>query len=263
MQKMVFSFSFSIPLIAVILQISGCASFENHKGERFPFSIQVIQAKRPSPTVLVSHGGSCRLPQEEMWAQRFKEWGYNAVIIDHCSQRNIQPHTGMAVTPLTPSDRVNDYIAVAEWVKTQSWHEGKVAVFGISRGGEAVVRAADERFNRGRRGAEGLAELDVYVALYPACGSFPKTPRGPLLVMHGEADNLSFFAACEYGQLNHPNYEIKTYPNAHHGFDVPGADVVKSSKDIASFVAARYDAKAAAQSFQDTRAFLMKHLQSN
>ena len=249
---------FSLTTTASLL--AGCASFENHQGEKFPFSIKVIESGMPSPTVLVSHGGSCRLPQDEMWAGRFKNWGYNAVLIDHCSQRNIGPHSGMAVPLVMPSDRVNDYIAVAEWVKFQHWHKGKVAVFGISRGGEAVVRAADERFDRGRRGRAGLAELEVYVALYPACGSFPKAPRGPLLIMHGEADNLASFGACDYHLLDHPNYTIKTYPNAHHGFDVPGPDIVRSTRDIASFVAARYDPSAAALSAEDTRVFLSRHM---
>lgn len=247
-------------LTALASLLAGCASFENHRGERFPFSVKVIESGVPAPTVLVSHGGSCRLAQDEMWADRFKAWGYNAVLIDHCTQRNIGPHSGMAVPLLKPSDRVDDYIAVAEWVKVQPWHTGKVAVFGISRGGEAVVRAADGRFDRGRRGAAGLAELQVYVALYPACGSFPKAPLGPLLIMHGEADNLASFAACEYRLLDHPNYTIRTYPDAHHGFDVPGADVVRSTRDIASFVAARYDASAAARSAEDTRVFLDRHM---
>lgn len=214
----------------------------------------------PSPTIIVSHGGSCRLPQEEMWANRFKQWGYNSVVIDHCSVRNIRPHTGQAVIPLAPHERVDDFIATAEWIKTQAWHKGKIAVFGISRGGEAVARAADIRFNRGRRGNEGLAELDVYIALYPAPGSFPKKPRGPFLIMHGEADNLSPVGAIGYEDFVDGNYTIKIYPNAHHGFDIMGADIVGSTRDIASFVSRRYDPTAAQKSIEDTRTFLQLHM---
>lgn len=250
----------SIVAIIVLLLFTGCSSFENHKGEKFPFSIQLFKAKTPSPTIIISHGGSCRLPQEEMWANRFKQWGYNSVVIDHCSVRNIRPHTGQAITPLAPYERVDDFIATAEWIKTQAWHKGKIAVFGISRGGEAVARAADTRFTRGRRGIEGLAELDVYIALYPAPGSFPKSPRGPFLIMHGDADNLSPVGAIGYESFIDSNYTIKIYPNAHHGFDVPEADFVKSTKDIASFVSARYDPTAAKNSIEDTRNFLQLHI---
>lgn len=243
--------------VAVLL---GCATFENHKGEKFPFSINVVRAAQPAATVIVSHGGSCRLPQEDTWANRFKEWGYNAVVIDHCTGRSIGPHTGVEPPPLRPQDRVNDFIATAEWIKTQPWHRGKVAVFGISRGGEAVMRAAESRFNRGRNGDAGLAELDVFIALYPACLYLPKAPRRPMLVMHGELDNLAVFAGCEYAQLDHPNYTIKTYPNAHHGFEVAGGDVVGSNRNLGNFIARRYNAEAAARSFDDAKAFLEKHL---
>ena len=246
--------------LLMCLQLAGCVTFENHRGEKFPFSLKVLSTDRPAPTVLISHGGSCRLAQEEAWASKFKAWGYNAVIIDHCSARGISPHTGVEPPPLNPVDRINDYIATAEWVRTQKWHTGKVAVFGISRGGEAVLRAAESRFARVRRGAEGLAELDVYVALYPACSYVPKAPRGPLLIMHGDADNLAVFKACEYSNLNHSNYTIKIYPNASHGFEVPGVDVVGFNKDLGNFIARRYDGVAAERSFKDTRDFLDIHL---
>lgn len=177
------------------LHLSAWSNFENHKGEKLPFNLRVIESAIPAPSIIISHGGSCRLPQEEMWGVKFREWGYNVVIIDHCTARRIAPHTGVEPPPLSTEDRVNDYIATAEWIKIQKWHQGKVAVFGISRGGEAVLRASDTRFSRVRRGLEGMAELDVYIALYPACSAFPKAPRAPLLILHGELDNLADFSS--------------------------------------------------------------------
>lgn len=236
--------------------ITACANFQNHTGEKFPFKITVRNADKPAPTVIVSHGGGCRLSQDDMWADRFRLWGYNAVIIDHCSGRNIRPHTGAEPPPLKPEDRVNDYIAAAEWIKTQVWHKGKVAVFGISRGGEAVLRASEIRFNRGRNGDKGLTELDAYIALYPACSYVPKAPRAPMLVMHGELDNLAVFGTCEYSERNHPNYTIKTYPNAYHGFENVGCDITGSNRYLGNYVSCRYNADAAARSMEDTKEFL-------
>jgi dienelactone hydrolase len=254
-------FFFTPIALILIFLIAGCTSFENHKGEKFPFAIKVIDGKIPAPTVIVSHGGSCRLVQDDMWAARFREWGYNAILIDHCTGRNLGPHTGVEPPPLKPQDRVNDYIATAEWVRTQPWHKGKIAVFGISRGGEAVLRASEKSFNRGRNGNLGLAEIDVYIALYPACSYVPKAPRAPMLVMHGELDNLAVFGMCEYSQRNHPNYTIKTYPNAHHGFDVSGADIYGSNRYLGNFVSKRFNSYAAAKSLSDTKEFLDTHLQ--
>jgi dienelactone hydrolase len=240
--------------------LTGCATFENHKGEKFPFTLTIRKTDNPAPTVIVSHGGSCRLSSDDTWADLFKQWGYNAVLIDHCSARAIGPHTGVEPPLLKPQDRVDDYIATAEWVKTQNWHKGKVAVFGISRGGEAVLRASEKRFNRGRNGDIGLTELDVYVALYPACSYVPKAPRAPMLVMHGELDNLAVFRTCEYSNKDHPNYTIKTYPNAHHGFEVIGCNNSGSNQYLGSFVSCRYNREAAKRSMNDTKEFLEKHL---
>jgi dienelactone hydrolase len=251
----------TVLVLSSLLALHGCATFENHKGEKFPITIKVERIDKPAPSVIVSHGGSCRLIQEDIWAKRFQDWGYNTVIIDHCSARNIGPHTGIQPPPLRPETRVDDYIAVAEWIRHQKWHNGKIAVFGISRGGEAVMRASDARFVRNvRGGAEGLAQLDVYVALYPACSLVPKAPRAPILVMHGELDNLAVFGTCEYHTLSHENYIIKTYPGAHHGFDMPGPDITGSNQYLGHFISGRYNAAAAQKSINDTKEFLYKHL---
>ena len=247
-------------VILIGTTIIGCTSFENHKGEKFPFKVDVKLADKPAPTVIVSHGGSCRVSQDDAWADRFKRWGYNTVLIDHCSARYITPHTGVEPPPLKQQDRVNDYIATAEWIRTQKWHEGKIAVFGISRGGEAVLRAAEPKFRNVRRGSEGLAEIDVYIALYPACSYFPKEPRGPLLIMHGELDNLAVFSTCDYSSLKHQNYTIKTYPGAYHGFDVAGCNSMGSNRYLGSYVSCRYNQEVAERSIADTKAFLDKNM---
>lgn len=244
-------------LIVLTILITGCATFEN-KGEKFPFTIKVIEKKSPSPSIIVSHGGACRLSQDEMWGAKFVEWGYNVVIVDHCTARRISGHVDIDPPLLAPEDRVNDYIAIAEWIKLQTWHSGKVAVFGISRGGEAVLRASNNLFNRVRRGSEGLAELDVYVALYPACTAFPEAPRGPLLVLHGEEDNLALFSFCDYASKKHPNLTIRTYPNTHHGFDVFGVSDIVGRNNRGNFIARRYNAESAVKAEVEVREFLQR-----
>lgn len=239
---------------------SNCAAFETHSGEKLPFDLKVLNRDVSASTIIVSHGGGCRTAQDDTWASNFREWGYNVVLIDHCTARGILPHTGVEPPPLGTQDRVNDYIATAEWVKTQSWHKGKVGLFGISRGGEGVLRATDERFNRVRRGVEGLAEIDVYVALYPPCNVFPKAPRGPLLIMHGELDNLAVFGSCEYSTRVHKNLIIKTYPNAHHGFDTPGPIRYGQNRYLGQFIVGGYNAVAAAQSLRDAKNFLAENM---
>jgi dienelactone hydrolase len=253
-----------ILFFAVGIAATGCATFENHKGENFPFTTTIIKSNQPAPTVIVSHGSACRIPQDDMWARRFNNWGYNAIIIDHCTVRKIAPYVGSIDIPLRTIDRINDYIAVAEWVKTQSWHKGKVAVFGISRGGQAALRAAHKGFlDDVRGGLEGLKQLDVYAALYPNCSIVPSEPLGPLMVMHGELDNLAEFAPCQYiyNQVNHPNFIFKSYPGAHHGFDVDNCNAVGVFKySRKEFVSCRSNPSAAAANAKDVRQFFETHL---
>ena len=78
--------------------------------------------------------------------------------------------------------------------------------------------------------------------------------------MHGEEDNLALFRRCEYETLDHKNYTIKTYSNAHHGFDVMGPDNTGYNKFIGNFVLSRYNAKADSLSVKDVREFLAEHL---
>ena len=129
-----------IILMIFAITLTSCATeVENNKGEKFPFSMSTSTQDKPSSTVLISHGSICRGKQEPDWALRFRSIGLNTVIIDHCTLRRIYPHPATEPPPLRAQDRVDDYIAAAEWVRAQKWHTGKIVVFGISRGGEAVV----------------------------------------------------------------------------------------------------------------------------
>jgi dienelactone hydrolase len=242
---------------------SGWAQITNLTGEKLPFSVSVSVSEpkinTPAPTVIISHGGSCLTSNEPAWARQIIQWGYNAIVIDHCKDRGIGPHTGEEPPPLTPLQRVNDYVYTAEWIKKQDWHKGKVVLMGFSRGGEAVLRAADPRLTYNiYREAEGLAMFDAYVAYYPACSRLPEAPRAPLLIHHGEADNLASFRQCEYQRMTHENYQIKTYPGVHHGFDSPGIQITGSNKYIGRFIARSYDPSADQTSRLATQEFLKK-----
>jgi dienelactone hydrolase len=256
----------TVLFLTSVFALHGCATFENHKGEKFPFSVAVHNYGKPSPTIIVSHGSTCRSPQDDMWAKKFQNWGFNAIVVDHCSHRNIGSHVGYVDPPLKTLDRVNDFIVIAEWAKVQPWHSGKVAVFGISRGGQAVLRAANDTFLEGiSKGLNGLKQLDVYMALYPNCELVPSSPLGPTFVMHGEADNLAQFPYCQfmYNSVKHTNFSIKSYPDAHHGFDVDKCDAVGFTKSSRTeFVSCRSNAKAANAAFIDARRFLEQHLKN-
>ena len=74
-------------------------------------------------TVLVSHGSGCLEQQSHNWAKQLNEWGYNAVVIDHCTTRGIKRYTQSGDGPpldLQPRDKALDYILIAKWLEEQA-----------------------------------------------------------------------------------------------------------------------------------------------
>lgn len=251
-----------------VVFLGGCVgTFKNHKNESFPFSIQIYQLPKPAPTVLVSHGSACLQQQYYDWAAQLNSWGYNAIVIDHCTARGVQRYTGgLLPKNLIPEDKATDYLVLAEWVRLQPWHTGKVGVIGFSRGGGGVTRLADPAFQQraSQQFSNPKAQIDAGVAFYPACSPFPPPPNPviPVQIHHGAADNLSFPKRCGYQKLKSPNYEIWLYEGAHHTFDDLGPDVTGTNLNGEPFIARRYNKDADKQSREYTKAFLDRYLRN-
>ena len=254
---------FVITFLSTLI-LSGCANpFKNHRNESFDFSIQTFTVGDPSPTVLLSHGSGCLQQSQFDWAKQVNSWGFNAIVIDHCSIRGITRYTGGVVPEtLQPEHRSQDYVAIAEWVKTQVWHSGRLAVIGFSRGGEGVTNLVDEEFHERRKTItrEKLGLIDVAVAFYPACGTYvaPVVPLIPTLIHHGKKDTLTEYWRCRYDRLKNPKYKIILYDGAGHGFDINAPDMILSN----GRVALRYNAEADRASREITKTFLDEHLKN-
>lgn len=255
----------AVVLISLVFLTGFFSGFKNHLGERFSFEIDIRKVKEPSSTVLISHGSGCVLQQYYDWAAQINQWGYNAIVIDHCTPRSIRPYTG-GVPPknLQPWDKAMDYVALAEWVRLQPWHAGKIAVIGFSRGGGGVTNLINWKYHQFHKTiSEGKLKLiDVAVAFYPSCGPFPPPARPgiPTLIHHGLSDTLSRPRNCGYDGLKDPNYQIMLYENAHHTFDDRGHDVYGTHLSGEQFIARRYNQEADAQSRLSTKKFLDEHL---
>ena len=245
--------------IFLVLPIHGQSETTKQNPEKIEYLITEFKPTVPAPTVLISHGGGCITASESAWAKRIVDWGFNAVVIDHCSARGIGSHTGIDPPTLKVNERVADYVSVAQWLQLQSWHKGKIALIGFSRGGEGVMRASDPRFNRNHD--EGLSLISSYVSFYSPCTSSPaKKSRGPVLLHHGDLDNLAVFAVCEYPSWNNSSIRINIYKGVFHGFDVPGATLSGSNKNLGTFIIRKYDADADLKSQKITRDFLTETL---
>jgi dienelactone hydrolase len=254
-----------VALSSVLLLTGFWGGFKNDRGERFDFEIDVRKVKEPSPTVLISHGSSCVLQQYYDWAAQINSWGYNSIIIDHCTVRGVRPYTGgFPPKNLQPEDKAKDYVAIAEWVKLQKWHVGKIAVIGFSRGGAGVTNLINSDYHKFHKtiSEEQLKLINVAVAFYPACSPFPPPPNPsiPTLIHHGRSDTLSKPRICGYGRLKNPNYRIVLYEGAHHTFDDPGPDVLGTNISGEQYIARRYSKEADNSSREITKQFLEEFL---
>lgn len=255
-------------MLFVLASLAGCASSVNtgsptNVGDG-QFVLYEYKAQQPAPTVLISHGSACMQQHHVEWAKQINAWGFNAVVIDHCTRRGVGIYTGqMPPANLQAEDKAQDYAKTAAWVRSQTWHKGKVAVIGFSRGGAGVLNFADKHFhlNRGTLSQEELSRVDFAVAYYPGCIPVapPMTPSIPILIHHGRADSLAATFHCRYESLKDSKYKIVLYDNVHHSFDDAGPDIVGRSPGSAggtTWVARRFNSEANSRSRQLTRAYL-------
>lgn len=244
--------------IFLLIPLAGCiATFKNHKGESYPLNIRTFLQNNPAPTVLISHGSSCLIPQSFDWAQQVRQWGYNAVVIDHCTARGVTSYLG-GVPPknLSAIDKAKDFGVIAEWVKEQKWHQGNVGVIGFSRGGAGVLMYSNSEILRASN-ENVLKSVDFGIAFYPGCTPYvpPKNPSIPILIHHGMSDNLALPLMCGYPALSDANYTINLYEGAYHTFDVNSTDIVVS-RPQGNFVARRYNRDADIKSRESTMKFM-------
>jgi dienelactone hydrolase len=216
-------------------------------------------------TVLVSHGSGCLEQQSHNWAKQLNEWGYNAVVIDHCTTRGIRRYTQSGVGPpveLQPRDKALDYILIAKWLEEQAWHKGKVGVIGFSMGGTGVLKLIDDNFSSNTLASTNKAYIDAAVAFYPECKRDrpPQNPTIPTLIHHGESDELALSRRCKYAELQHPNYQIMLYANVHHSFDDKTGDGRGTNIKGESKILRRYDREADNKSRASTKEFLGRFL---
>lgn len=167
---------------------------------------------QPKPTVIIVHGcDGVDNPSYNEWAKEVHSWGYNAVVADSFKFRGY--HNGVCGNPpvVLPATRANDLIHLAEYIRTQSWHEGKIAVIGFSHGGSTVLNIANTNQNA----------INVSIAYYPSChkrfsGLETYHPIIPVQVHLAGRDDWTPAKECDYL----PSKEKHLYEYATHAFDM-------------------------------------------
>lgn len=183
------------------------------KGARVEGLLRKPKAAGRHPAVVFLHGnGGLRPPRCYEWAlERFTGWGYVTLVVDSLSWR--RPSGGYSF-----ADQAQDAaLAHRALARMRFVDSSRVGLVGYSRGGMAALMAISAEAS-----PPDSPVFQVAVVYYPFCHA-RITLRAPLLVLIGEADRITPAAAChsmKVTALGHA-YELKTYPEAGHLFDLP------------------------------------------
>lgn len=198
----------------------------------------------PFPAVVLLHGCSglytksgALAARHLWWARTLRDQGYLVLLVDSFGPRGIEQQCSDAERKIRASvERKRDAWAALEFLRSRADVQAeRIAMLGWSQGGGAVLaaHAAKDPAHPAAPGYRGA------VAFYPGCrGALSDPdwqPDGPLLILIGEKDEWTPAEACEALASRDSlkdRLELVVYPNAYHGFDLPGTPVRKR-KDIA------------------------------
>ena len=133
------------------------------------------------------------------------------------------------------ANRRLDVLGALEYLRTRNdIAMQRVALLGWSHGGSAVLAAVNARSPAVAAYRAQLAAGEGYfatsIAFYPGCGASLRgrdgfAPAAPLTIFIGEADDWTSAKPCvALGKKlseQHLPIEVRTYADAHHGFDAP------------------------------------------
>lgn len=177
------------------------------------------------PAVLLVHGSGGVGANVDMWAHELNDSGFAAFIIDSFTSRGL-------VTTITDQAQLGRLAMIIDIYRAQrvlSKHPridpARIALMGFSRGGQAVLYASLQRFQRMHAAVRPFA---AYIPFYPPCNTTFRgdtNVSGPIRIFHGAADNYVPVAPCRayVARLRAAGRDVQLteYPGAYHAFDNP------------------------------------------
>jgi dienelactone hydrolase len=259
----------SVGLVLLGLVASGPAvsqervAFKARDGAELTGFLFLPDKPGPRTAVVMMHGcggvrddkGRMRTRDRE-WAERFRDAGHVVLAPDSFGSRGSGSVCTSRDNPITPRLRAGDAAAAGEWLAARKdVDRSRMALIGWSHGGSTVLHAA------WHSKPEGFDWRRI-AAFYPGCRGFAAagwTPRRPLAVLHGTADDWTPIEPCRDLMRGHSVTMIE-YPGAHHGFDTPDSPLRRMpaahSKDGSGIVTFGTDESARAKAIDQVMLML-------
>lgn len=215
------------------------------------------------PTVIHLHGCGGVRPYAMTWVNRFKEWGYNVVVVDSFRHRWLgNACYNVEYLSKRPIERIHDMYAAAEWIMQQPWNTGKPAAVGYSHGAQVLHIASTSNFVK-----KSKSLISSAIAFYPYCHYDVTTDweqEWPMQIHVGKLDNWTPAWLCDgHARFQSDKFDYQSYDNAHHGWDI-GINETMTTVGVGGYVRPRtiaYNAKADQESADNTKRWLQKFFQ--
>jgi dienelactone hydrolase len=223
------------------------------------------QGDGPFPAVVLLHGCGGILKAYDDWAEKLASWGYVALEVDSLGPRSLTSICAN-IWQVNFSVRAEDAYDAKAYLNGLPFVDSKrIGIMGWSHGGCGTL-AAVSRQNYGTFAAFAGTNLEppkrnglfkAAVAFYPFCIGQLEDSNAPLLVLIGEQDTWCPALLC---QMKMPSGKtsnevaLKIYPEAYHGFDMVGVDVVVGKHRVA------YNPAAFSDSIGQVKEFLAKYM---
>jgi uncharacterized protein len=185
------------------------------------------------PAVLILHGSAGIDSRGDVHAESLNALGFVTLELDlwaargWAAARSGRP-TGVPET-LPDAFAALDYLAAMPEVDA-----ARIGVVGFSWGGVMTLLAAAAD-NQTRYGS-GRHAFAAHAAFYPVCWVYDRVPgyeldtlaNVPVLILTGDADDYDTPAGCRdlAARSGGRGIDVVVYPDAHHGFNAIGLDVV-------------------------------------
>lgn len=212
----------------------------------------------PFPAVMIVPGcsGFHADFQKEFYNEvqkRLVELGYVTLRVDYLAARNLSSCANDMVIAVSAEEVAADIAIAAGYLKEQTFvKKDRLNVLGWSYGAACALQALGRNYNR------EPVKVDAVVAYYPYCAAIQQRwdSEAPVLVLVGMLDNAASERNCTrfFSGLPDERLTIRSYENAHHGFD----NFTLPAEKQYSFGTLGYNKAAAESAWMEVTNFLRK-----